>query len=258
MSFTLAIPFDTRKMHARVRLDAGVLKDYDGRIMKCPHCLVEFHDQQTWWSVFLGNDAGGQWLLSRRICPACIRFVFYLESGVGLPPGTQQGTLNQRLPTAINTMLVWPKAVARTPVPPEVPPEIVEDYREACLVLADSPKASAALSRRCLQLLLRTAAGVKHGDLSNEIQQVLDSKTLPTSIAENVDAVRNIGNFAAHPNKSTGTGEVLPVEPEEAEWNLEVLESLFDVYYVQPARAKAKRDALNKKLQDAGKPPLKL
>ena len=226
--------------------------------MKCPHCLVEFHDLQTWWSVVLGVDIEGQWLVSRRTCPACNRFVLYLENGTGMPPQqVGQGMQGVRLPVVIGTRLVWPKGIARAPVPPEVPPEIVEDYKEACLVLAESPKASAALSRRCLQLLLRTVANVKHGDLSGEIQQVLDSKTLPTPIAENVDAIRNIGNFAAHPNKSTSTGEVLPVEPEEAEWNLEVLESLFDVYYVQPARAKTKRDALNKKLQDAGKPPLK-
>jgi hypothetical protein len=153
--------------------------------------------------------------------------------------------------------MVRPKGVARSPIPPEVPREIAEDYKEACAVLADSPKASAALSRRSLQLLLRSVAGIKPGDLSSEIQQVLDSKTLPTSVAENVDAIRNIGNFAAHPTKSTSTGEIVPVEPEEAEWNLDVLESLFDVYYVQPARAKAKRDALNKKLQDAKKPPMK-
>jgi hypothetical protein len=152
---------------------------------------------------------------------------------------------------------VWPKGVSRAPVPTEVPPEIVEDYREACLVLGDSPKASAALSRRCLQNLLRGAGGVKHGDLSAEIQQVLDSGKLPTQIADNIDAIRHIGNFAAHPNKSRSTGEVLPVELGEAEWNLDVLESLFDFYFVQPARAKAKRDALNKKLADAGKPPLK-
>jgi hypothetical protein len=113
------------------------------------------------------------------------------------------------------------------------------------------------ISRRCLQNLLRLAAGVKHGDLSIEIQQVLDSGKLPTTIADNIDAVRNIGNFAAHPNKSKSTGEIVPVEPDEAEWNLDVLESLFDFYFVQPARAKAKRDALNKKLTDAGKPPLK-
>ncbi|HXN53315.1 MAG TPA: DUF4145 domain-containing protein [Candidatus Acidoferrum sp.] len=162
-----------------------------------------------------------------------------------------------RLPVVSSSLLLWPKGVSRAPVPSEVPPDIVEDYKEACLVLADSPKASAALSRRCLQNLLRRAAGVKPGDLSKEIDQVLDSGKLPTEVAENIDAVRNIGNFAAHPNKSTATGEVVSVEPDEAEWNLDVLESLFDFYFVQPARAKAKRVALNKKLQDANKPPLK-
>lgn len=225
--------------------------------MKCPHCLVDFHDEQTWWSVFLGGDSEGLWLLTRRACPACNRFVLGLETGPSFQgPVGAQGALNLRL-HVFRFMQVWPKGVSRTPVPPEVPPGIVEDYKEACLVLSDSPKASAALSRRCLQNLLRTAGGVKPGDLSAEIQQVLDNGKLPTAIAENIDAVRNIGNFAAHPNKSKSTGEVLPVEPDEAEWNLDVLESLFDFYFVQPARAKAKRDALNKKLQDSGKPPVK-
>jgi hypothetical protein len=57
--------------------------------------------------------------------------------------------------------------------------------------------------------------------------------------------------------KSTASGEVVPVEPGEAEWNLDVLEALFDFYFVQPAWVKKKRDALNLKLQQAGKPPMK-
>jgi hypothetical protein len=223
--------------------------------MKCPRCLVDFHDAQMWWSVSLGGDSEGQWLLTRRSCPACNRFVLGLENGTAQGP-LQIGQQGARL-NVIRSMQVWPKGVSRAPVPPEVPPEIVEDYKEACLVLNDSPKASAALSRRCLQNLLPLAAGVKPGDLSGEIHQVLDGGKLPTAIADNIDAIRNIGNFAAHPNKSKSSGEVLPVEPDEAEWNLDVLESLFDFYFVQPARAKAKRDALNKKLQDASKPPLK-
>ena len=124
-------------------------------------------------------------------------------------------------------------------------------------MLDASPKASAALSRRCLQNLIRSTTGIKQGDLSTEIQQVLDSGKLPSQIAENIDAIRNIGNFAAHPTKSATTGEIVPVEPGEAEWNLDVLESLFDFYFVQPARAQAKRDALNKKLADANKLPIK-
>ena len=49
----------------------------------------------------------------------------------------------------------------------------------------------------------------------------------------------------------------MEVEPKEAEWLLNWLDGLFDFYFVQPARAKARRDALNAKLQDAGKPPMK-
>jgi len=185
-----------------------------------------------------------------------------LENGPApqVQPAVQQsaeGAQMARIARAAQSMMVRPKGVSRAPVPPEVPAGIVEDYKEACLVLGDSLKASAALSRRCLQNLLRQAAGVKPGNLSDEIQQVLDSGKLPSSLAENIDAVRNIGNFAAHPSKSQSSGEVVPVEPYEAEWNLDVLESLFDFYFVQPARDKARRDALNKKLADTKKPPMK-
>jgi hypothetical protein len=153
--------------------------------------------------------------------------------------------------------LCYPKGVSRIPLGPEVPPQFADDYREACLTLPDSAKASAALSRRCLQHLLREKAGVKHSNLADEIQQVLDSGKLPSHLNESLDAIRNIGNFAAHPIKSKASGEIIEVEAGEAEWNLDVLESLFDFYFTQPAILKKKRDALNAKLKEAGKPKMK-
>ena len=132
-----------------------------------------------------------------------------------------------------------------------------QDYNEACLIINLSPKASAALSRRCLQNILRDKAGVKKGNLANEIQLVIDSNSLPSHLSESIDAVRNVGNFAAHPLKSTSSGEIVEVEIGEAEWLLDVLEALFDFYFVQPAILKSKKDALNKKLADIGKPPMK-
>jgi hypothetical protein len=224
--------------------------------MKCPHCLESFHEEQSAWSVGAGTDVEAEWVLARTTCPACDKFVFFLVYGA--KTGTnRQGVVGVQITALWGTTMVRPQGVARSPVSPEVPKDIAEDYREACLVLAVSPKASAALSRRCLQLLLRTAAGVKPRDLSNEIQEVLESNALPSALAESIDAVRVVGNFAAHPVKSKSTGEVVPVEPHEAGWNLDVLESLFDFYFVLPARIRAKRDALNKKSGDAGKPPLK-
>jgi hypothetical protein len=153
--------------------------------------------------------------------------------------------------------MVHPKAAARTALSTDVEQKYAADYSEACLVLSDSPKASAALSRRTLQLLLREKAGVKPSDLSKEIEQVLASGKLPSQLGDAIDAIRNLGNFAAHPMKSTNTGEILDVEPGEAEWLLDVLEGLFDYYFVQPAVLQRKKDALNKKLAEAGKPAMK-
>ena len=44
----------------------------------------------------------------------------------------------------LTSYLVRPKVAARGPVPVDVPAKYAEDYTEACLVLADSAKASAA------------------------------------------------------------------------------------------------------------------
>lgn len=210
--------------------------------MRCPRCLENFHEQ--WVQVDLqapDTATEKRWHAERTICPACnqatIRLRFVRE-------GEQPWTVVQ----------VWPKGAARPPLSPHVLEEFASDYREASVVLDDSPKASAALSRRCLQNLLRDVAGVAPGDLFDEIGQVMPK--LPSYLASAVDAVRTIGNLAAHPTKSKNTGAIVDVEPGEAEWLLEVLEGLFDFYFVQPALLADKRAALSQKLVDAGRPPL--
>lgn len=137
-----------------------------------------------------------------------------------------------------------------------VPAHISEDYTEACLVLPFSPKASAALSRRCLQTILREH-GFTDKSLQKEIQNAIDSKMLPSHITENIDSIRNVGNFASHPLEDIHTGEIQPVEKGEAEWNLDVLESLFDFYYIQPVKTQIRKAQINQKLTAVGKPKMK-
>ncbi|HEX6479412.1 MAG TPA: DUF4145 domain-containing protein [Ktedonobacteraceae bacterium] len=211
--------------------------------MKCPHCRVDFHDQPK--NVLLGEDPDGGWKLIHRRCSSCDKLIFHLVNGEvkQLVPGSASPESKSReaghiAPVAeSHVYLVRPKGSSRPPCPPEVPKEIAEDYSEACLVLNDSPKASAAMSRRCLQHILidPNAANAQQRDLADQIEYILKSQTLPIHIARVLDAVRNIGNFAAHPMKTKTTGEILPVEPGEAELNLDVIEALFDFYYVQPA-----------------------
>jgi hypothetical protein len=217
--------------------------------MKCPHCLTDFHDTEQ--QTYLGEDSKGTWGVGVCRCSACLKLIMRLICAVVYNSAQRQFYNETR------SYLILPKVAGRSPIPPEVSKDYAEDYKESCLVLADSAKASAALSRRCLQHLLRGEAKVKHQDLFQEIQELLDRGTLPSHIADSLDAVRNIGNFAAHPIKSKSTGEIVPVEPGEAEWNLDVLESLFDFYFVAPAKTKARKEALNKKLKDVGKPPVK-
>lgn len=121
-------------------------------------------------------------------------------------------------------------------------------------MLEASPKASAALSRRCLQAILRDK-GFNHKELWQQIAAARSG--LPGYIADNIEAIRHVGNFAAHPGKDQATGDIIEVEPGEAEWLLSVLEELFQFYYVAPAQAKANRDAINAKLQAVGKQPMK-
>lgn len=220
--------------------------------MQCPHCLQHFHEAWTWKA--LDQDSNGLWWAAGHTkCAACQRVIISLEQAT-IYMGTR-GELHVTPPVRIR--YAHPRATARNPVPAEVPADFADDYVQACLVLPESEKASAALSRRCLQNLLREKLRVKKDDLAKEIQQVLDSNQLPSHLAENLDAVRNIGNFAAHPLKATASGEIVNVEPHEAEWSLTVLESLFDFCFVRPARDRARRADLDAKLKASGKPPMK-
>jgi hypothetical protein len=216
--------------------------------------LVEFHDEVIW--EYISNDVEGKWWVEHYSCPnpKCKKLIMYLVSSrdISRVPGSPDVPVQ-----LIDRRLVRPKCTNRPPVAPEVPEAFAGGYVEACLVLADSPKASAALSRRCLQNILREKCGIRHSELANEIQEILDSKSLPSYISEIIDAVRNVGNFAAHPIKSRQTGEIIDVEPGEAELNLDVIEALFDFYFVTPNIIAKKKAALNDKLKEAGKPPIK-
>lgn len=219
--------------------------------MKCPHCLVEIHSDESFTAIC--KDVRGSWGIFYEVCPSCKKVIVklavgesYLTNGrtiIGLDKGKKY--------------LVYPHNANRPPCPVEVPNEYSKDYNEAGLILTDSPNASAALSRRCLQNILREVIKVKKSNLINEIQEAIDKNILPSTMNDALDTVRIVGNFAAHPMKSNASGEIIEVEENEAEWNLDVLESLFDYCFVGPRKLKEMKDKLNAKLKKVGKPEMK-
>jgi hypothetical protein len=216
------------------------------RVLKCPHCRVTVHPRQA--IKDLGADVDGEWSAETLICTSCDRMTIDItraKHSVGLSSG---GLLP--VPPPLMTLTVWPKTHGRDPLPPEAG-DYAKDYDEACRVLPESPKASAALTRRCLQKLLKKEAKTKAKDLVDQIEEVLKSGTLPGEISGLLDAIRKFGNLAAHHDD-----RITDVEDHEAELCLDVLEQAIDFYAVQPAIRKAKIAAVNSKFTAAGMPPL--
>jgi hypothetical protein len=217
--------------------------------MRCPQCNTGINEALGRYQIVQEPQIQMEgkyfpsivWVALHQRCPECLRSIIYLESNIN---------------GSISRSLVVPRNASARPVPIEVTDPYKQDFTEACNVLQVSPKASAAISRRCLQSVLRDKAHSTSKDLFDQIEEVINSGKVPSHIAEGLHAVRVIGNFAAHPLKSTHTGEIVEVEDHEAEWNLDVIELLFDFYFVQPAISAKRKADLNKKLKDAGKPEL--
>ncbi|MBY3623612.1 DUF4145 domain-containing protein [Acinetobacter sp. CUI P1] len=156
-----------------------------------------------------------------------------------------------------NEVIVFPLNKNKLTISEDIPETYFNDFVEATNVISISPKSSAALSRRCLQKFLHHELNIKKRNLEQEIEEFITSQQVPSYISAAVDAVRIIGNYAAHPMKNTNTGEIVDVEPAEAEWLLEVLALLFEFYFVYPKKLEERKIELNKKLQSLGKPPMK-
>lgn len=144
--------------------------------------------------------------------------------------------------------IVYPTGGYGQPAQPGVPREVAGDYEEARAILKLSPNAAAALARRSLQHLIRSHLGHRKKNLYQEIEAVLTDAALPTPIAEQLHAIREIGNLGAHPLAEVQTGTIVQVEPEEAQWLVDVLYDLFDHYFVKPAAAAGRLAAMRSKV----------
>lgn len=112
--------------------------------------------------------------------------------------------------------------------PQYIPTAIVSDYEEACLIRDLSSKASATLSRRCLQGIIRDFWGVKKGRLVVEINSIKDKIDPITWQA--IDSVRSIGNIGAHMEKDINL--IIEVEPQEAQLLIGLIEVLIKDWYI--------------------------
>lgn len=156
--------------------------------------------------------------------PECRRCA--IKAGLSVAKRNSNGYL---VPTG-DPMEVWrlkPSSHAK-PLPDYVPLPIRQDYEEACSIQDLSPKASATLSRRCLQGIIRDYFGIAKSRLIDEIEAIRDK--VDDSTWDSIDAVRTIGNIGAHMEKDINV--IVDVDPDEAGLLTSLIESLIEDWYV--------------------------
>lgn len=242
--------------------------------MNCPYCGVSFKNNVSFYSEVY-SDACGEHNAICVYCTECNKPIVLLESSLEIkaPKDTldkeQVSLVEDFYDTKVNPKpsfsgpyqhlskfkQIKPESTYRNPIPKEVTDlDVIQDYHEACLTLEISVRASAALSRRCLQSILeKNNPNLKSTQLNKQIEEVINTQNLPSSVTELLHAVREIGNISVHPIKNINSNAIIKTSLEEAELNLEVIESLFDYYYVMPAKNAERKNRLNQKLAQVGR-----
>ena len=212
--------------------------------ISCPACNSYFQ--------FLG-DEGEHYVetgyepfryLGRSECPRCQSLVvfFFVDQEFAEEP-----TLEMPRSTHV---IIYPADTYQLKAPDEVPPSLAKDYEEAASVLSRSPRASAALSRYCIQRILREKAEISPGDLMAEIQEAAQDPTMPSQLVDALHTIRKEGNLAAHPNLDKTTLDIIEVSQTDAEVLLQLVERLLDFYYARPAQDEKFKNAIDARYQN--------
>ena len=246
----------------------------------CPNCSATLADK-SWSDVLFEDEEGGSpkarieswaedWDLSspgeipiERIiggrwlrCLECNRILVRFSQVRRQPVS---GQFPKHWPELdAETWLVIPRHSSR-PVASEVAetiPQHAEYYRQAAAILDESPIASAMVSRRILADLLRRYAQRTEYNLENQIDEFIKDSSVPSGVRDNLHHFREVANFGAH-TQEDDQANIVDVDRDEAEWTLDILDRLFDFFIVAPARDAELRTKMDKKIDAAGRKPIK-
>ena len=187
--------------------------------LKCPYCGIPLSDfqnsttqrfSQMGYNVTRGEEA---FSITTYTCPDCSKPTVFFD-----------GCKNEY--EGIHTVIV-PSSLAKQ-FPDYIPEQIRQDYIEAHNILHLSPKASATLSRRCLQGMIHDFFGVTEKNLNAEITALKD--VVDPMIWKGLDDLRKLGNIGAHMEKDIDL--IIDIDPDEAEKLIRLIEFLIEKWYI--------------------------
>ena len=212
----------------------------------CPHCnrhqavvdsnLVQ-DDQLLWMPHHVTGHKYLSWQAVTCANPACGKLTLH----VFLKEKTKDQMGNSKVGSILNEWQLLPESSAK-PLPDYIPPQIKSNYEQACRICDLSPWASAAMSRRCLQGMIRDFCGITNRTLFQEINELkrrvdgVDGAEAPprgvhADTVEALDAVREMGNIGAH--MEDDVDRIIEVDPGEAQQLINLIELLLEEWYIQ-------------------------
>ncbi len=200
---------------------------------ECPYCnrsstITDANFSQSTHFFHNKNKDGHSALVSDVItCPNKECREYTITAALSSADLNHNGTQYVKAYSHRHKWSMKPNSLAKQ-FPSYIPKAIIADYNEASLIISLSPKASATLSRRCLQGIIRDYWDVKKGRLVDEIFAIKDKVDPITWKA--IDSVRSIGNIGAHMEKDINL--IIDVEPREAQLLIGLIEMLIKEWYV--------------------------
>lgn len=194
---------------------------------KCPYCSMVMSLNELTRVVrtptFYGPE--NHYPLNERLGESCLKLTFYRC------PNCHEYSISVKgigdAVADIGTIDIRPLSSAMR-FPDYVPLPIRQDYEEACAIVSLSPKASATLSRRCLQGMIRDFWGISKSRLIDEINALKDK--IPAQQWRVIDGLRRIGNIGAHMESDINT--IVDIDPDEANKLIKLIELLIEQWYI--------------------------
>ena len=187
----------------------------------CPLC--NFHAHQLWFKMYYGphaHDVTGVEKLELSRCERCNEYLLWFDKKVIFP--------------VVNN------------VPPprqDMPEDVKKIYEEAKGILFRSTRASAALLRTAVGVLVDEIVGENKNSLNHNIGLLVEQKKLSTEIQQSLEYLRVIGDHYLHP----GVIQMENIEEDDYEHTVTLFESLnliVDELITRPKRAKTYFDRL--------------
>jgi hypothetical protein len=219
--------------------------------MICPHCKVSVPTGK-WKPKQIVSDGRYDYFTEHFSCPECRQIsIKFIATPKQQPIPFNGGMVGLRtIPSPkYYEEAIMPKTTSRDSIPKGVEDIFRIDYDRAVKQLPIDSMASAAYSRRLLQHYIEKKHKIKESDLKQEIKKLKEKNHYQPELVKLFDHIRHYGNFAAHATTNPISGEIIDVDPEEAEWLLVILEQIFVHDYELVQTIKEHEKKLQEKLR---------